>query len=308
MGKTSLLGRGLQQARASGYRVVLTDFRMLTAAHLSCAEAFFRALGSALADQLELDVLPEETWEARFGPGMNFNRYMRREVMRKVSAPIAWGLDEVDLVAACDFSSEFFGLLRFWYNLRVTDPEGPWRRLTLAITYATEAHLFITDANQSPFNVGTHMALDDFTIEQVTDLNQRYGCPLRDGAEVARFYRLVGGQPYLTRRGLHEMASQGIGIAEIEAEADHDAGVFSDHLRGLLIVLARNPELAAAMLHVLHEQACPSAESFYRLRSAGVVVGHAAQEARPRCRLYAAYLARHLPEYHLVSTRSYTRT
>jgi hypothetical protein len=37
-----------------------------------------------------------------------------------------------------------------------------------------------------------------------------------------------------------------------------------------------------------------TAESFYRLRSAGVIVGETVHEARLRCQLYGAYLKDHL--------------
>ena len=87
-----------------------------------------------------------------------------------------------------------FGVFRSWHNKRALDPEGPWRRLTLAIAYATEAHLFSTDLNQSPFNVGTRLVLEDVTVEQVEELNRRYGSPLRTKADVAAYYRLVGGR------------------------------------------------------------------------------------------------------------------
>ena len=101
---------------------------------------------------------------------------------------------------------------------------GGRSRLTLAITYATEATLFITDLNQSPFNVGTRLTLEDFTLEQVADLNRRYGSPLRTPEEVARFHLLLNGQPYLVNRGLTEMVGRGIDIAKLEAEADRDEG------------------------------------------------------------------------------------
>src|SRR5206468_9769560 len=94
------------------------------------------------------------------------------------SPSLVWGLDEVDRLFNCPFSDVVFGLFRSWHNERSLNPEGPWGRLTLAIAYATEAHLFITDLNQSPFNVGTRLTLDDFTLEQVAELNRRYGSPL----------------------------------------------------------------------------------------------------------------------------------
>src|SRR5207253_2671198 len=122
-------------------------------------------------------------------------------------------------------------------------PGGPWSRFTLAIAYALEAHLFITDVNQSPFNVGTRVPLEDFTPEQVADLNRRHGSPLRDNAEVARFRRLVSGHPYLVRRGLYEMATHHIDIAAFEAQAARDEWIYGDHLRRILVLLARDPEL-----------------------------------------------------------------
>jgi hypothetical protein len=45
---------------------------------------------------------------------------------------------------------------------------------------------------------------------------------------------------------------------------------------------------------VLHGRPCPTPESFYRLRSAGVLSGDSARHVWPRCQLYATYLARHL--------------
>src|SRR5437762_8624029 len=102
-------------------------------------------------------------------------------------------MDEVDRLFPCDYAGEVFGLFRSWHNRRSLDPAGPWARLTLALTYATEAHLFITDLNQSPFNVGTRMVLDEFTLDQVADLNRRYHCPLRTAAEVSRYYDWLGG-------------------------------------------------------------------------------------------------------------------
>jgi hypothetical protein len=233
-------------------------------------------------------------WNARLGPSLNFNRYVRREVLGKIYEPIVWGMDEVEQLAACEFGSEVFGLLRSWHNQRVTDPAGPWSRLTLAIAYATEAHLLITNLNQSPFNVGTRLTLEDFALEQVEDLNERHGGPLRNDSEVVRFHHLVSGQPYLVRRGLHEMAARGLSIAALEADADREDGVFSEHLRRFLILLAQNPELMEVVRGVLHGQPCPTADSFYRLRSAGILSGESARDVRPRCPLYAAYLKRHL--------------
>lgn len=294
VGKTSLLARGLHQARQSGAKIILTDFQNLNAAFLESIEKLLLTLAESIADQLDLDISPTGMWLPHLSPGINFERYLRREVFVKISSPMVWGLDEVDRLFTCDFGGEIFGLFRSWHNKRALDPTGAWHRLTLAIAYATEAHLFITDLNQSPFNVGTRLWLEDFTLEEVAELNRRYDSPLRDTEELARYFRLVGGQPYLAHRGLYEMAAHGLSLASLEAQADHDEGIFGDHLRRILISLKQDGELCAALRGVLQGQPCPTSESFYRLRSAGIIRGDAASDVKLRCGLYAMYLRKHL--------------
>ena len=294
VGKTSLLARGLQQARAAGARVVLTDLQKLNAGDLASAETFYLALADLIADQLSLDVAPDAVWNARRGPSINFERYVRREALGKISAPLVWGLDEVDRLFTCSFGSEVFGLFRSWHNERSLDPAGPWDRLTMAIAYATEAHLFITDMNQSPFNVGTRLTLEDFTHSQVADLNERYGSPLKNEGEVARYYSLVSGHPYLVRCGLQEMIVRRRDLMALEAIADRDDGPFGDHLRRIIASLEQDPSLCEVARGILQGQPCPTQESFYRLRSAGLFAGSSARDVRPRCQLYATYLEKRL--------------
>ena len=294
MGKTSLLARGLQQAREHGAKVVLTDFQTLNTSHLQSVETLYRTLAELVAEQLDLDVWPDEVWNPERGPNINFERYLKREVLGTIKEPLVWGLDEVDRLFTCDFGSEVFGLFRSWHNRRALDPTGPWSRLTLAIAYATEAHLFIRDLNQSPFNVGTRVALSDFTSEEVGELNRRYDSPLKGQGELTRFYRLVGGQPYLVRRGLALLAENGASLTSLEAHADSDDGPFGDHLRRILVSISQDSELAGIVRSVLHGEACPSSDAFYRLRSAGLLAGDNVESVTPRCAIYSSYLLRHL--------------
>ncbi len=313
VGKTSLLARGLQQAREAGARVVLAHFGTLNAAHLRSAETLLRALAEEFADQLELEVTPDRDWNARRGPSANFTRYLGRHILGRTQTALVWGLDDLDRLFSCRFGSEILALFRSWHNERALDPEGQWSRLTLAIAYATEAHLFITDLNQSPFNVGTRLTLDDFGLEQVADLNRRLGQPLADDSDLSRFCQLVGGHPYLVRRGLHELAlrgressrggnegvpaqrvDEGAGLAEFEARAADADWIYGDHLGRLLSLLIRDPRLCETVQAVLGGRACPTEEAFLRLRTAGVLSGPSHHAARLRCGLYAAYLERRL--------------
>ena len=294
VGKTSLLARGLAQARQAEAKVIVTDFQNLSAEHLASAEKLFLTLAESVADQLDLNVLPSQTWNQHLSPGINFERYFRRQIFPNIASPIVWGLDEVDRLFTCPFGSEVFGLFRSWHNKRALDPDGHWNRLTLAIAYATEAHLFITDLNQSPFNVGTRLQLDDFSLMQVDDLNARFGAPLGSEKELKRFFTLVGGHPFLVHRGLSEMATHGLRLAEIETQSLHNDGLFGDHLRRVLLSLLQDESLRQAVQQVLRGASNLPVESFYCLRSAGLLLGESSDSARLRCRLYAEYLAKHL--------------
>lgn len=294
MGKTSLLARGLKQAKETGAACIRTDFQKLNSADLESVDSFYLALAEIIADQLDLDFDTEKSWSARRSANVNFERFLRREVLNVLDKPLVWAMDEVDRLFTCKFGSEVFGLFRSWHNERSLDPEGPWARITLVIAYATEAHLFITDMNQSPFNVGTRLALEDFSLDQVNDLNGRYGSPLRNVGEVKNYHKLLGGQPYLTQRGLNEMVTHAQDFTSFESLADRDEGIFGDHLRRFLVLLASDSEMCDAVRAVLRGQPCPSAESFYRLRSGGILAGDSIQSAQTRCDLYTRYLRRHL--------------
>ncbi len=295
MGKTSLLARGLQQARKSGGKVMLTDFQKLSQEDLKSAGTFFRGLAELIADQLELDFV-EQNWapERISNANLTFEKFLKREVLRKLDQPLVWGMDEVDRLFSCDFATQVFGLFRAWHNERSLEPEGPWKGLTMAIVHATEPHLFIQDLNQSPFNVGTKIFLEDFTADQVAELNRRYNSPLRDAGELQRFFNLVGGHPFLARRGLQELTKAGVTTDAFENSAGRDDGPFGDHLRRMLVLLAKDADLSAAVRSVLQGKPNMSRDSFYRLRSAGVMAGDSAEEARMRCGLYADYLKRQM--------------
>ncbi|MGC4042679.1 MAG: AAA-like domain-containing protein [Armatimonas sp.] len=293
VGKTSLLARGLQRARNSGFRVVVTDLQKFSPSQLQSADNILLAFARQMAAMLDLDITPESAWSSERPPNENFERFLRRYVLGENLPPLVWALDEVDHLFPCSFGGEIFGLFRSWHNERALDPDGPWGKLTLAMAYATEAYLFITDLNQSPFNVGTRLTLEDFTESEVATLNQKYGQVLTN-VERPRFIQLVGGHPYLVRRGLQELATGKRSLTDLEETAPRDNGPYSDHLRRLLFSLRQDMELVSAIQDLLRGGPLPTLGAFYRLQSAGLLRGESPEAARIRCGLYVRYLERHL--------------
>lgn len=294
MGKTSLIARGLHQARESGARVAITDFQTLSDGDFRDKWSFYCALADLLAEQLGVEAILAERKDAGRAENVSFQRFVRREILGASEKPLVWALDEVDRLFPCPFGAEVFGLFRSWHSARSLNPTDVWSRLTLVIGYATEASLFIRDVNMSPFNVGLPLEMADFTREEVGELNARYGHPLAQPEDLARLMQRVGGQPFLVRRSLYALAVEGGKFDKLLAESASDRGVFGDHLRRFCISLHRDPELEAAVRAFVLEGRELNPEQFYRLRSAGLVVGEARQEARIRCGIYEDYLKAHL--------------
>lgn len=290
VGKTSLLARIMQKARESQARVVRTDWQTVPQVQLETAHAFLLGLAYSLVEQLDLDSSPEDCFHPKLPPTKNFDRFMRKQVFPAVREPLVWGIDEADRLFECDFRDDIFGMFRSWHNERSLDPEAGWQQVTIVLAYATEANLFIRNIHQSPFNVGFHVPLTDFSREQVGELNHRYGEPLGSAAEVDRLHTLVGGHPYLVRRSLQEMVLHRMSLADVEAHAECRDGIFGDHLERLRLTLARDEGLMTAVRNLLQDSACPTEEEFARLCASGVMVGRSPSEIRPRCPLYERFL------------------
>ena len=294
LGKSSLLARGLSHARASGARVLLTDFEALSREELETAGSLYLSVANGLALQLDPDSVPRTEWDEGRSPGANFERYLRREVLASRAEPFVWALDGVDRLFEHPYGTEVFRLLRSWHNARALDPEGPWARLTMIIAYATEVNRFIRDPNQSPFNVGTHLVLEAFTPTQVEELNRQLLYPLRGARELRCFMELVGGHPYLVHQGLHHLRMTRGSLDQLVEQADRDDGPFGRHLRRQFAVLASDQSLLESLRGLIGRDRLLSPEDFYRLRAAGIVTGDNEQSARLHCTLYERYFARHL--------------
>ena len=292
-GKSSLLARGLHHARRTGAVVLVTDFEQLTPTDLATMDSLCLRLIASLAAQMDLDILPENIWKPLLGPGVNLERFLLKHVIGSSSVPVVWGLDEVDRVFPCPYSGEFFSLLRSWHEKRSLEPGLAWKRVTLALACATEAHLYIRDLNHSPFNVGSRLNLGDFTEEQVDDLNSRHDAVLKTASELTEFYELTGGHPYIVRSCMLEMLTLNCRFGTLCDNLKQDKGPFSDHLRRLTRLVTADNELRDAVMNVLENRPCPD-ESFYRLQSAGVLVGNSGSNARLRCGLYSDYLRKRL--------------
>lgn len=290
MGKSSLLYRLLDTAQAAGKRTVLLDFQLVDTAALATADAFLRQWCAWLSDELGVAEGVESYWRLPLGPMQRCTAYLKKYLLPQVGGPLVLAMDEVDKIFDTPYRSDFFAMLRSWHNTRQAG--SVWRDLDLVLVTSTEPYQFVENLNQSPFNVGCTVELEDFTPAQVSDLNARHGAPLTP-AEARRLMALVGGQPYLVRRALYLTAGGELTPTALFATAQEERGPFGDHLRAHLLRLHEAPDLVAGLRGILRNGLCPDERSYFRLRGAGLV-RREGTAVLPRYPLYDAYFREHL--------------
>ncbi|MBD2778511.1 AAA-like domain-containing protein [Iningainema tapete] len=290
VGKSSLLMRLIQAARNADKRVAYLDFQQLNNSVLSDSELFFRHFCCWISDVLELEDKVEEYFRLNLTTIQRCDRYLQRHILKGLGQPLVLAMDEVDRVFDTNFRNDFFGMLRSWHNSRAIYPSLD--KLDLVLVTSTEPYQLIDDLNQSPFNVGQIIELEDFTTEQVTELNRRHGSPF-DANSLQQLFPLLSGHPYLVRKALYLVASRQITPKELFTNATAPNGPFGDHLRRLLSLLYDKQELIQGLQLVISQNICPDRQIFWRLQGSGLVRA-SGQSIIPRCDLYAEYFRENL--------------
>jgi hypothetical protein len=147
--------------------------------------------------------------------------------------------------------------------------------------------LLIADTNQSPFNVGLKLYLKDFTAEQVQNLNQRHGSPVRL-RYFPEFMALLNGHPYLTRKALYCLVTENLTWSDFMSVAATNEGPFGDHLRRQQWLLRNEPKLQAALKQIVGHDRCDDEIARFRLLRAGLITA-TGDVCICRCRLYHSY-------------------
>jgi hypothetical protein len=296
MGKTSLMARILHHAESQGYQTIAVSMQRADSTMFSDLDQLLRWLCSRVGRRLKrLDELADY-WDPAVGVKDRCNDYFFECLLEEIDEPIVLALDEVDLVFPHRVvADDFFGLLRSWYEAARYGDRGSelWEKLRLVVVHSTEAYVPL-EINQSPFNVGKNVELPEFTQAQVQDLAHRYNLPF-GAAEVDQMMALVGGHPYLLRKGFYHLRRQDLSLDALLETGPTEAGIYSDHLRRHLLNLKRYPELAAACRDVVRRKIPVDldADVAFKLESMGLIRLQRNQ-ATPRNSLYQQYFLEHL--------------
>jgi hypothetical protein len=296
IGKSSLLIQVIDAAIKVGKKVAFIDFQSsFDQEALTNADIFYQQFCTILTEQLGMPNRVEEFWVEGAGNNQRCTSYMQSYLLKELGGSLVLAMDEVDRIFDTEFQSDYFGMLRSWHNNRALPLPTMriWRQFDLALVTATEPYHLIPNLNQSPFNVGEVLRFEDFTPEQVADLNQRHGSPLTQ-LQASQLMALLHGHPYLVRRSLYLVASQQISPEKLFAQAISDRGPFIDHLRYHLFRIYKKKDLVQGLLQVIRNNTCPDEQIARLLNAAGLVRQHEGQIVVPRCQLYADYFRERL--------------
>lgn len=249
-GKTSLIAQGLSQAEEQGFRTAVVSLQLVDRAVLGNLSQFLQWLCLMVGRGLGLPNRLEELWSPLFGNNYSCTEYFESYLLPADDSPLLLVLDEVNVLFGYpDVASDFFGMLRAWYerSRHSTDGSEVWQKLRLVIVYSTDVFLPL-NVHQSPFNVGLLIMLSPFTQAQVRDLALRYGLP---DDYAAPLMDLLGGHPYLTQLALFHLSQHQADLHHLFDMAIAPSSIFDSHLRQQLTYLEEQPELKDAMRQVV---------------------------------------------------------
>lgn len=201
MGKSSLMVRTSNRLREVGVRTAILDISTLGGG-ISTPDAWFFGFLDELSVQLGLDEDINAWWEARpkQNPVQRFSTFLRDVLLTNIAGPIVIFVDEIDSALGMAFTDDFFAAIRATYNARATYPE--FKRLTFILLGVARPADLIRDRNRTPYNIGTHIDLRDFTLSELRPFQDVFESAYPgQGNEIMQWaLDWTSGQPYLTQK------------------------------------------------------------------------------------------------------------
>ncbi len=224
MGKSSLMVRTAGRLRSeANIATILLDLTEIGSDNITAEQWYFGLLDS-IAQPLELEDELEDFWNKneKLSALKRLLRAITDVVLPELEArnqgktsetgsPVRLTLfvDEIDIVRTLPFQTdEFFAGIRECFNRRSREPR--LEALTFCLIGVASPSDLISDPLTTPFNVGTRIALRDFTDEEAQAFQDGLvlGGPNDALAQVylKRILYWTGGHPYLTQTLCHAVA------------------------------------------------------------------------------------------------------
>jgi predicted AAA+ superfamily ATPase len=209
VGKSSLMNNTINRLKEHGFRSINIYIPELGVN--VTPEQWYIGLIIQIDEQLELKADVMKWWQDNDHMNMphRLSRFFREVLLAEIKGPIIIFFDEIDATLSLGpFTDDFFGMIRYLYEARANVPE--FHRLSFVLIGVATPGDLIRDSHRTPFNIGEHVELTDFTFDEVLPLADGFGLRTEDARKVLAWaLRWTGGHPYLTQRLCREIAVRG---------------------------------------------------------------------------------------------------
>lgn len=239
-GKTSLINHILRHPSTQNKNLVYVDVTTLAS---SCDAGWYESLALRIARQLNNGYFETSQFASpnTSAEWRDFLSTVARTALAR-QRQIVIALDEIGAVNLSG-TTEFFSVLRDVYSSRQAEQEFKW--LSFILAGAFHPRDLISDDRISPFNIAQRIRLEDFSLQQVSDLVGKGGwMPTQAGHIAKRIHYWTDGQPYLTQLICKYLGPEATS-ADVDLSVDRIRREDENHLPPLLRRLDDDLQLKA---------------------------------------------------------------
>lgn len=211
IGKSSLRARCQKRLESAGFTCATIDLSAV-GTDLS-QEDWYASLLVEIADGLGLED-PSGHWRNHSGLSAvsRFIQYFSEILVDQIKSDSVVFVDEIDVLRKLPFpGDDFLAAIRFLFNRRAD--ELKYERICFCLIGVAAPGELIEDTFKTPFNIGRHIQMTDFTPNQSLAflpglLSCVAGSERRAKALISEIMSWTDGHPYMTQRLCSEIANE----------------------------------------------------------------------------------------------------
>jgi len=252
------MARTVRALRAEGQLAAVVDLAQIGARGESEeAGRWNYSIANRIVRELRLKVGLQKWWQEKSAltGDERLAEFFWEIVLTNSTVPVTIFFDEIERAADLPFAKDLFAAIHSCYSLRTTEPD--FGRLNFVVLGVATPQQLAPDRSVSPFDLGTSIELEDFTLEQTYELAPGFPSD-RDSAYslLGQIYAWAGGQPYLTQKIARGVVRRGGRPEDVElivreqflAQGARQEEPLLNHTRTLLTGSAARNRQALALL------------------------------------------------------------